>query len=355
MKLRLKLIELIFVAIFTFNFMIGNAQNLFKTDSIQEFTLAGNTKKLSNNREGVPKDFNISLLYKNADTTAVIPIIAKTRGNFRRLKSNCFFPPLSLNFKQAPTKNSPFEKLGKLKLVMPCKDDEFVVREWLVYKLYNLITPKSFAAKLVKVKLYDSSAGKISEPFYGILLEEEKQMAARNNYITTEKRLKPSQVETDAFLITSVFEYMIGNTDWSVEYLQNIKLISPDSNAVPTAIPYDFDHSGIVNAPYAQPTPELLLSSVRQRRYRGYCITDMAVFENAINLFNNQKINIYNLYLNCNLINEKYKTATIKYLDEFYATLNNPLAFKKEFGYPCDKNGTANVIIKGLKNNIEDE
>ena len=48
-----------------------------------------------------------------------------------------------------------------------------------MYKLYNLITPKSFKARLVKVTMDDASKKKIA-PFYGILLEDEKQMAQRN-------------------------------------------------------------------------------------------------------------------------------------------------------------------------------
>ena len=54
-------------------------------------------------------------------------------------------------------------------------------------------------------------------------------------------------VKTSRIYPNGGFEYMIGNTDWSVEYLQNIKLATVDSNSAPITIPYDFDHAGIVN------------------------------------------------------------------------------------------------------------
>ncbi|HEY2726473.1 MAG TPA: hypothetical protein VGI61_04835, partial [Parafilimonas sp.] len=154
----------------------------------------------------------------------------------------------------------------------------------------------------------------------------------------------------DDFLKMAMFEYMIGNTDWSVQYLQNIKLIAKDSTQAPSTVPYDFDHAGIVNAPYAQPAEELQMSSVRQRRYRGYCIQNLSVFDSVITLYNRVKPAVYNLYTSCPYLDKQYVRFTLKYLDDFYATINNPVAFKKEFSYPCDKNGTGNIIIKGLKN-----
>jgi len=184
---------------------------------------------------------------------------------------------------------------------------------------------------------------------YGILLEEEKQMAKRNGLVTINRKLRPEQTESDAFLNMAVFEYLIGNTDWSIQYLQNIKLVATDSMTIPTTVPYDFDHAGIVNTPYAKPAEELEMSSVRERRYRGYCITDMKRFDKTIELYNNLKKNIYSVYTDCPLLDPKYVKSTVKYLDDFYSTINNPAAVKREFGYPCDKNGTGNVVIKGLK------
>jgi hypothetical protein len=290
-------------------------------------------------------------VYKDADGKEIsLPLEGKTRGHFRKLKENCIYPPISLQFKKGDLHQaSVFKDQVKMKLVMPCMSDEFLVREWLVYKLYNLVTPESFKARLIKISINESNGKKAPLPFYGILLEEEKQMAKRNGMVSVSRKIKPQQIFPESFLKMAVFEYLIGNTDWSVEYLQNIKLIAPDSVEVPTAVPYDFDHAGIVNAPYAKPAEELLMYGIRERRYRGYCITDMKDFEETFAFFNRIKNEVYGVYTNCTLLDEKYKKATLKYLDDFYNTINNAALVSKEFGYPCDKNGTGNVIIKGLK------
>jgi alpha-N-acetylglucosamine transferase len=225
------------------------------------------------------------------------------------------------------------------------------VREYLVYKLYNLTTPKSFNTRLVKFTLKaNDNKGKSIGPLHGILLEEEDQMANRNNMITVEGKLvKPQQTNPDDFLNMAVFEYLIGNTDWSVQYLQNVKLIAADSLSTPYTVPYDFDHAGIVGAPYAFPAQELALSSTRERRYRGYCIQDMQQFEEVTSKYNQLKQDLYNVYTDNSLIEESYRKATVRYLDEFYETINDPKKLKSEFQYPCRADGTGNVVIKGLK------
>ncbi len=324
---------------------------LFESDNFLEITLSGNIHELFDDRSDHPENHHLKLAYKREDSSVVtVPVEAKTRGHFRKLKENCYYPPILLHFPAEDTlKSSIFKEDRKLKLGMPCKGEQYIIYEWLVYKVYNLITPYSFKARLVKVKLDDSKSKKGAAPFYGLLLEEAEQMAERNGTISVKRKLRPEQTEISSFLTMAVFEYMIGNTDWSVQYLQNIKLISVDSSSVPITVPYDFDLSGIVNSPYATPAEELNMKSVRERRYRGFCIQDMKKFDKTIELYNNRKKEIYSIYTNCPLLDAKYLKSTIKFLDEFYATINNENAVKKEFGYPCDKNGTGNVVIKGLK------
>ena len=325
--------------------------DLFNTENVLEITLKGKISELLNDRDAKTVTHELSIAYSTPDGKEVmLPVQAKTRGHFRKLKDNCTYPPIYLKFKEGEAQQaSIFKEQVKMKLVMPCQGDQYVVREWLVYKLYSLVAQESFKTRLVKLSLENNNGKKAFAPFYGILLEEEKQMAQRNGMVIVNRKIKPEQIMPEAFLNMAVFEYLVANTDWSVQYLQNIKLIATDSLAVPTAVPYDFDHAGIVNAPYAKPAEELLLSGVRERKYRGYCITDMKDFDESIAFFNRIKNEVYGLYNNCTLLDEKYKNATIKYLDDFYTTINNADAVKKEFGYPCKKNGTGNVIIKGLK------
>jgi hypothetical protein len=329
---------------------LTSKKGLFESSEILHVTMKGDFRKILNNREGEAKYYPVSLTFSDENNKAVsIPIKVKTRGHFRRERSNCTYPPLLLSFPAATADSSFFPQASSLKLVMPCRGEEFIVHEWLVYRLYNLITPQSFRARLVLVNLEQLNNKKMPSPFYGILLEEEKQMAKRNNMVLVKRKIKPAQTVTQSFLRMAVFEYLIGNTDWSVEFLQNIKLIAADSVAEAITVPYDFDLSGIVNSPYAQPAPELAMASVRQRRYRGYCIKDMSFFDSTIALYNRLKPAIYDLYTKCSLIDDNYKKATIEYLDEFYTIINDPKKLQKEFGYPCNPAGTGNVIIKGLR------
>jgi len=324
---------------------------LFENDAILDITLSGNIKDLIYDRFDNAKNHPIQLQYNNEDSSEVfLKTQMKTRGHFRKLKENCTYPPLSVSFiKSDSLAASIFNQQRKLKLVMPCQGDKYIIREWLAYKIYNLVTPVSFRARLVNIKLIETKNKKTTGPFLGMLIEEEQQMAKRNGTKAVTRKLKPEQTKGRPFLNMAVFEYLIGNTDWSIQYLQNIKLVAKDSLDVATAVPYDFDHSGIVGTPYAKPPESLELGSVQERRYRGYCIRNMNDFNETIEVFNKVKNDIYNLYFNCKLIDEKYRKSTISYLDEFYATINNPQALAKEFGYPCDKKGTGNIVIKGLR------
>ena len=329
----------------------GFDKKLFDTNEVLEITLSGNIRDVLNDRTGIPQKYAVVLSYKKeVNRIITIPIELQTRGNFRRMKENCNYPPLWIHL---PSKggydSSVFREQRKIKLVMPCGDDNYVIREWLVYKMYNLVTPLSFRARLVKVKMEDPKIKKPISPFYGILLEEEKQMAKRNNMTSVPTKLKPEQTQAEAFFTMSVFEFLIGNTDWSVQYLQNVKLLVQKPNDIPVTVPYDFDHSGIVNAPYAMPAEELQMRSIRERRYRGYCVKNLKVFEDVIARYNRLKSDIYKLYSDCTLLDAKYIKSTIQFLDEFYETINNPKLWQKAFSYPCDKNGTGNVVIKGLK------
>jgi len=324
---------------------------LFTSDDVLHLKLYANYKSVEKDRGKTPSYHPALLNYKNDDSMDVsIPLKIKTRGNFRKDPANCFFPPLLLNFpKHFDDSMGLFMNQKNLKLVTACKTDDYVIREWLVYKLYNLVTDKSFRARLVSVSYIDSSAKFKTQTHYGILLEDENAMAARNGAIIVKRKMVESQATNhEEYLKMTVFEYMIGNTDWSIGYLHNIKLISPDSTRVPYTVPYDFDYSGIVDAPYSIPPPELELNSVRDRLYRGYCLpyTD---FDETVKLFNKIKDDIYRTYTDCPLLTPRYIKQTTGYLDDFYKVINNQKLRLYEFGKPCSAQGKSQVLIKGLR------
>ncbi|MCK5369699.1 MAG: hypothetical protein KAQ62_14160, partial [Cyclobacteriaceae bacterium] len=230
-----KHVLLFLLCFFLLSIAHGQKTKLFDSDEILELTLRADLKTVFKDRGDDPQYHNATLHYQEDQTAFDIPIKIKVRGHFRKMSSNCKYPPLFLNFAKSSTpKASVFRGQDKTKLVTPCRGDQIVINEYLVYKLYNLITPKSFRVRLVKVIYEDTVKNKSSDPSYAILLEEEEQMAKRNlSYSVEIEKLSPKKTQKEAFLAMAVFEYLIGNTDWSVEYQQNIKLIKLDSTSIP--------------------------------------------------------------------------------------------------------------------------
>ena len=153
-----------------------SGQSLFESDSILHIKLIGNIRELMNDRGENPKSYPFTFSYKTeTGDEDSLNITARTRGHFRKTMGGCTYPPVLLQFtKSNSLSSSAFKDQENLKLVMPCVGDDYVIKEWLVYKIYNLVTPKSFRARLVSVELYDTKKKKSTSPFYGILLEEDK-------------------------------------------------------------------------------------------------------------------------------------------------------------------------------------
>jgi len=325
---------------------------LFESDEVFGICLKGNLRKLFNDRMGETSyhPMFMSYIMPNGETDS-LNISIKTRGHFRRKRENCKIPPLLLHFDSVQIQsNDLFAGQDKIKLVTPCVDHKYVLREYLLYKVYQLISENSFHARLIKLCFEDSIKGKKTEDQYGILLENHNLMADRlQAQLFKRVNTKPQKIIRQEFLNMAVFQYLIGNTDWSIQYLHNIKLISAINKPGLIPIPYDFDLAGLVNAPYAKPAEELRMVSVRQRRYRGYCIKDMREFQPTFKLFNKLKTAIYAIYTDNPLLEEKYIKQSLKYLDEFYQTINSPKKAAKAFQYPCNPHGTGNLVIKGLK------
>jgi hypothetical protein len=253
-------------------------------------------------------------------------ISIEVRGHFRR--GYCYLPPLKLIYKNNP--NAAFYHLKELKLVSTCMpsndDDQNLLKEFLIYKIYNLITDKSFRVRLLNLSYKDSAGVKKTITRHAFLLEDIKELAKRNDCADwTDRKFNTEATNRRQMTMVAIFEYMIGNTDWAVPVAHNIKLIHPknDSLSRPYAVPYDFDYSGFVNTNYAVPDERLGIESVRQRLYRGFPRT-ITELNDVLDVFRKQKENIYNTVNNFNLLTPVSKKDIINYLDEFFQTIKNP-------------------------------
>lgn len=324
---------------------------LFRSEEPLRFRITMDMRTVLKDR-GEEREYHPAVIsYKTEDGTEVPEALKiMVRGNRRRDPTVCGFPPLMLNFSRKTVGKTVFGNVNKLKLVTHCKGEEYLLREYLVYKLYNTITEQSFRARLCQIEYVDLKGKRKTEVKYGFLLEDDDDMARRNKGAIVQKELILRMDGTNELAMARValFQYMIGNTDWSVPFRHNIRLLSLDSMNLPYPVPYDFDYSGIVSAPYAAPPAELPISSVRQRLFRGYKFQD-TTYQEVIGSFNRHKTDFYNIYLQSSLIDERYRKQTLKFLDDFYETINDPKSFQKSVVRTGEQNMKGGgVVIKGL-------
>lgn len=262
----------------------------------------------------------------------------KPRGNFRR--KFCYLPPIRLDFEAS---SSPaIQALDKIKMVTHCKNakqfEQYVLKEYLAYKMYNLFTPLSFRVRLVEITYVDTEDKKKPLTRLGFLIEDVDVMAKRNGYKELEVDQIPRQsTDYDQMTLISVFEYFLGNTDWSVPALHNIKLIIPrekEGPKVPVAVPYDFDYSGMINAPYAIPNEKLGIETVRTRLFRGRCRTE-AEFQEVFDQFLEKKEALYQLVDELDLLEDYHKKEMTRYMDDFFEIIQRPAAVKNEILAAC--------------------
>jgi hypothetical protein len=277
--------------------------------------------------------------YKADDGNQVtIPLQARTRGIWR-LKM-CDFPPLRLNFKSGMTKGTIFHKLDKPKLVSYCQDndsyEQYILQEYQLYRIYSLLTPMSHHVRLLKFVYADSGSGKIRARRYGFIMEEPGAMGARlGGKILEQKGAQPRDLDPFQDALFGVFQYFIGNTDFSIGGLHNVELFF-SSDGVASPVAYDFDFAGAVNARYAVPDQTLNLPSVRQRLFRGYC-TNAQEYAKVFALFNEKKSQIYALYSDTvgKLLDHGTVRETLRYFDEFYETINDHRSAKGRIVESC--------------------
>jgi hypothetical protein len=260
------------------------------------------------------------------------PIILTVRGHFRREK--CFLPPLLIAFKDKKT--SVLKPLGSLKLVSQCYTSEigqkYLLSEYLVYKIYNLLTDMSFRVRLLNLKLVDSSGKKKPVTEYAFLMEDIKNLAKRNNCIYLKAKVDPRNTDNFQMAMTAIFEYMIGNTDFGVFSNHNTRLLhsNTDSFNRPFVVPYDFDFSGFVNTNYSIPDPNLDITNVQTRLYRGFPEPPEVINE-VVDIFKKHKDSIYALINKFNLLSSKSKIELTNYLDDFFKLINDPARVKYTF------------------------
>lgn len=306
----------------------------FKEEAILDVTVEAYWSKLIRQKSRIGQITPGRFITQLADSTNVNePVDLVVRGHFRR--DYCFVPPLKLVFKKTAT--SRMHPLKSIKLVSTCKMNrgyqQYLLKEYLIYKMYNLLTDKSFRVRLLNIQYKDSSEKKNGFTGNAFLLEDVSDMSKRNKCEEwTRGKLLSSATDRQQMTLVALFEYMIGNTDWSVPANHNMKLIQSkdDPSSRPFCVPYDFDYSGIINTEYAIPDPLLNTETVTQRVYRGHVRTVEEIDE-ALAVFKQQQKNIYALINNFELLTTASKRNMIRYLDDFFELIAKPKEVKFAF------------------------
>ena len=267
-------------------------------------------------------------------TRVELDVLIRARGNSRRNPEICQFPPMRLNFKKSQTDDTLFDKQDKLKVVTHCRNnsklyDQAVVNEYLAYRILNVLTDYSFRVRLVKINYIFTDRSMVLDS-YAVFIEHNDRLGKRigGQPVATE-RTEVSELYPAGLNLASVFQYFVGNTDFSPvatapgeDCCHNQALFTSEEGLY-RSIPYDFDQTGLVDAYHAAPNPRFHIRTVKIRVYRGRCENNDIV-PKTLELFRERRGEIEALINDQAELLPATQRNMLKYIDSFYKTINNP-------------------------------
>jgi hypothetical protein len=339
-----RLIPAIFGSLFLLSTASGlRAQvdtSLFSSQEPLAFTLTADFKGLRGDRgqesEERPGLVNTAGLYGGR---VEVPVEVKTRGTFRLQERICLDPPLRLDFPKNTEYGTVFDGQDKLKLVTHCQDtpefQENLLEEYLVYRMYNLLTPFSFRVRLAEITYIDTSGTLETRTRNAFLIEDEEALAARlGGTLSEPSGLLPNQFDLTQIGLLYLFQFMVGNVDWATGSSHNMQVLTVGDVRYP--VPYDFDWTGFVDAPYAAPNrlTQEYHDSVRERVYWGVCMPGIP-YQELFRRFLEKRGDILSLIQEEAPLSQEGQSSAIQYLDEFFAILNDPARAEAEIIQAC--------------------
>lgn len=252
------------------------------------------------------------------------PLEVGVRGKFRRQR--CGYPPLKLNFSKKDLKAAGLEKWDKYKLVSACSDDplarNLVLKEYLAYRSYNMLSPWSFRVQWVEITFVDTNGKHAPRVEAGFVIEETDEMAERIGGKEVDNAIgQPAAAfHPQAEVTQALMQYLVSNGDWSMPLARNVKIVEmPDGSLIPVG--YDFDFSGWVGAPYASPTSEIGQQSIYQRIYQGYVQPD-AIMREVATAFREHRRDILSLINNFHALPNEERVVLYRFAARFFKELN---------------------------------
>jgi hypothetical protein len=269
--------------------------------------------------EYLPVKFHYQL---NDTLTLEKDVRIKARGNFRR--EHCSFAPFWLNIRKSDVVNQNLQGVKRIKVVTHCNGGrsygDYVLKEYLAYRIYNILSPASFRVRLVKMRYVDTGRKNRVTENWAFMIEPESLLAERLQAVVIKKdNLSMRHMDKEEMDRVALFMYMIGNPDFSVKGRHNVKILGIGNFGVDgfTPVPYDFDYSGLINTYYAVPGEELGIKSVRERYYLGACRDDQA-YQKAMDHLEKHREEILELVQEFPLITDKARKEMVAYLESYF-------------------------------------
>jgi len=313
----------------------AEGRKLFQDGPLVEFSLTSEFNLI--NKERSPNNGKLFPGVLTLDAKD-IPVKLGSRGHFRLNRTTCDFVPIKIEFQPDQIAATIFEGQTSVKLGTHCQNDrefdQYVMREYLTYKLANLVTPLSFRARLARATYIDAKSKKTISTHHALFLEHENDVARRmGGRDVTLQHLMFKDLHQDTLTTMMLLEYMLGNVDYSIWALHNVVIVQ-DKRRTFFPVPYDFDMSGMVHAPYAGPESRLNLRSITDRLYRGPCRT-VDEFNAAAEPFRARKAEMIAAIESLKDLNGRHKSEMKDYLESFFRTIKDPESIKKTFVDGC--------------------
>ncbi len=316
---------------------------LFSDASVIDIRLSGPLRTLARDKKS-PK--RVEYPFVPSVDGEDIPIRVRVRGKSRTIV--CGFPPLRLRFPADGTSQTVFAGQDKLKLVTHCKSnrktsENNLLEEYTAYRIFNLISDTGYRVRLLRFHYEDTDGGlkHLDRPYYGFLIESDKELAARiNGEVSSTSGVPYSRLNDNQTALVYVFQYLIGNSDWSFirgegedVCCHNIHLIEKGGGPYP--IPYDFDFSGLVNASYAKPNSIIGTKRVTQRIYRGYCKLPIDRVATALEKIAALRESIMSLVEESPVAGGEDTDSRVRYIGYFFEEAENAAKLLRQFDGDC--------------------
>jgi len=304
------------------------AEGLFSSDAPLVFTLEADLSRLTDDREEESQQRPGRITLSGDGTGGgSVPVQVRTRGSVRLRAHICPFPPIRMDFPTDSVAGTVFEGQARLKLVTHCRDwdsyEQNLLEEYLAYRIYNLLTEVSFRVHLALITYVDTSGGSDPVSRAAFFIESEDALSARlGGEMLQVPAANPEDYPPQQVGLVNLFQFLIGNTDWSPVSFHNVKLIRVGWDYLP--IPYDFDFSGLVDAPYAGPDPHIAdrIEKVTERLYWGAC-SDRIDFPALFSLFNERRDAIMDLVRTQPGLDKRNIRLATAYIQGFYEIIND--------------------------------